>query len=153
MRVPLAHQDLGVDLDAQVVGIGIFQRLPFPFGSAAIRCFQRVASGGSGGRRVSAVRESTDLGASPCAACEGGETWAYLTDFDGRDDRIRTCDPLVPNQMLYQAELHPEGGLPKSTAGAGSPLHMPALCRESVHQCQSFKSTGYIDSEQSRTRV
>ncbi len=28
----------------------------------------------------------------------------YLT---GREDRIRTCDPLVPNQVLYQAELLP----------------------------------------------
>lgn len=26
----------------------------------------------------------------------------------GRDDRIRTCDPLVPNQVLYQAEPHPD---------------------------------------------
>jgi hypothetical protein len=26
---------------------------------------------------------------------------------DGREDRIRTCDPLVPNQVLYQAELLP----------------------------------------------
>ena len=25
-----------------------------------------------------------------------------------REDRIRTCDPLVPNQVLYQAELLPE---------------------------------------------
>ena len=25
----------------------------------------------------------------------------------GREDRIRTCDPLVPNQVLYQAELLP----------------------------------------------
>ena len=24
-----------------------------------------------------------------------------------RGDRIRTCDPLVPNQVLYQAEPHP----------------------------------------------
>jgi hypothetical protein len=24
-----------------------------------------------------------------------------------RDDTIRTCDPLVPNQVLYQAELRP----------------------------------------------
>ena len=24
-----------------------------------------------------------------------------------RGDRIRTCDPLVPNQVLYQAELFP----------------------------------------------
>ena len=27
--------------------------------------------------------------------------------IDGREDRIRTCDPLVPNQVLYQAELLP----------------------------------------------
>ena len=28
--------------------------------------------------------------------------------MNGRDDRIRTYDPLVPNQVLYQAELHPD---------------------------------------------
>ncbi len=28
--------------------------------------------------------------------------------FDGRGDRIRTYDPLVPNQMRYQAALLPE---------------------------------------------
>jgi hypothetical protein len=28
--------------------------------------------------------------------------------YYGRDDTIRTCDPLVPNQVLYQAELRPE---------------------------------------------
>ena len=32
-------------------------------------------------------------------------TPTYL--INGREDRIRTCDPLVPNQVLYQAELHP----------------------------------------------
>ena len=31
-----------------------------------------------------------------------------LRRFNGRDDRIRTCDPLVPNQVLYQAEPHPD---------------------------------------------
>jgi hypothetical protein len=30
-----------------------------------------------------------------------------LKIFPGREDRIRTCDPLVPNQVLYQAELLP----------------------------------------------
>ena len=35
-------------------------------------------------------------------------TWVYLRlNIDGREDRIRTCDPLVPNQVLYQAELLP----------------------------------------------
>ena len=28
--------------------------------------------------------------------------------FCGRGDRIRTYDPLVPNQMRYQAALRPE---------------------------------------------
>ena len=28
--------------------------------------------------------------------------------FSGRGERIRTFDPLVPNQMRYQAALHPE---------------------------------------------
>ncbi len=28
--------------------------------------------------------------------------------LDGREDRIRTCDPLVPSQVLYQAELLPD---------------------------------------------
>ena len=30
------------------------------------------------------------------------------TLFYGRDDRIRTCDPLVPSEVRYQAALHPE---------------------------------------------
>ncbi len=28
--------------------------------------------------------------------------------FFSREDRIRTCDPLVPNQVFYRAELPPE---------------------------------------------
>ena len=28
--------------------------------------------------------------------------------FSGRGERIRTFDTLVPNQVLYQTELHPE---------------------------------------------
>ncbi len=35
------------------------------------------------------------------------------TIFPGREDRIRTCDPLVPNQVLYQAELLPVYGAPE----------------------------------------
>ena len=41
-----------------------------------------------------------------------------------RGDKIRTCDLLVPNQALYQAELHPVGseffiiiGLQRKTSG------------------------------------
>lgn len=29
-------------------------------------------------------------------------------EFSGRGERIRTFDILVPNQALYQTELHPE---------------------------------------------
>ena len=29
----------------------------------------------------------------------------------GRDDRIRTCGILVPNQALYQTELHPDNAV------------------------------------------
>ena len=29
-------------------------------------------------------------------------------NFIGRDDRIRTCDPLTPSQVRYQAALHPD---------------------------------------------
>ena len=29
---------------------------------------------------------------------------------NGRDYTIRTCDPLLPKQMLYQTELSPEEG-------------------------------------------
>ena len=27
---------------------------------------------------------------------------------NGRGDRIRTCDPLLPKQMRYQTALHPD---------------------------------------------
>ena len=30
------------------------------------------------------------------------------SNIRNRENRIRTCDPLVPNQVLYQAELFPE---------------------------------------------
>ncbi len=33
--------------------------------------------------------------------------------FAGREDRIRTCDPMVPNHVLYQAELLPVNGAPE----------------------------------------
>ena len=32
---------------------------------------------------------------------------SYLA-INGRDGRIRTCDPLIPNQVHYQAVLHPD---------------------------------------------
>ncbi len=32
-----------------------------------------------------------------------------IKELDGRGDKIRTCDSYVPNVVLYQAELHPDG--------------------------------------------
>ena len=41
-------------------------------------------------------------------ACKADALPAELNSHnDGRDDRIRTCGPLVPNQMRYQTALHP----------------------------------------------
>ena len=34
--------------------------------------------------------------------------YPFLFFYIGRGDMIRTCDTLVPNQVLYQAELRPE---------------------------------------------
>ncbi len=31
-----------------------------------------------------------------------------LSSYNGRDDRIRTCAPLVPSEVRYQAALHPD---------------------------------------------
>ena len=33
---------------------------------------------------------------------------AHLLDSKSRDERIRTSDPLIPNQVLYQAEPRPD---------------------------------------------
>jgi hypothetical protein len=43
---------------------------------------------------------------------EGG--YRQPIDFIGRGSRIRTCGPLLPKQVLYQAELCPE---PQFAAG------------------------------------
>lgn len=32
--------------------------------------------------------------------------------INGRGDRIRTCDPMVPNHVRYQTALHPVEPLP-----------------------------------------
>jgi hypothetical protein len=33
--------------------------------------------------------------------------YTRIFNSHGREDRIRTCDPMVPNHVLYQAELLP----------------------------------------------
>ena len=42
----------------------------------------------------------------------------FLISYEkrGRGDMIRTCDPCVPNAMLYQAELRP-GSIPSALSG------------------------------------
>ena len=39
-----------------------------------------------------------------------GEPQAAKYKISGRGDRIRTCDPLLPKQMRYQAALLPDTG-------------------------------------------
>ncbi len=34
--------------------------------------------------------------------------WLTSHRYNGRGDRIRTCDPLLPKQMRYQAALLPD---------------------------------------------
>ena len=46
---------------------------------------------------------------------------------NGRADRIRTCDPLLPKQMRYQAALQPD--LVPGTALAGLTLESIAQYR------------------------
>ena len=47
---------------------------------------------------------------------ENKKTHTFVWAFDGgREDRIRTCDPLVPNQMRYRPALLPDGGDPSWT--------------------------------------
>ncbi len=39
-----------------------------------------------------------------------GKPQAAKYKISGRGDRIRTCDPLLPKQMRYQAALLPDTG-------------------------------------------
>ena len=47
---------------------------------------------------------------------------------NGRGERIRTSDPLVPNQVLYQAEPLPEHGLMERTIGERPGAFCPSEC-------------------------
>ena len=38
-------------------------------------------------------------------------------EFIGRSGRIRTCDPLIPNQVRYQAALHSDEARPVVSQG------------------------------------
>src|SRR5699024_9135660 len=57
---------------------------------------------------------------------------ATPADFlKSREDRIRTCDPLVPNQVLYQAELLPVIGLKARPRGV-EPLTSRSVVKRSI---------------------
>ena len=45
---------------------------------------------------------------------------------NGRGERIRTSDPLVPNQVLYQAEPLPELAVGKDVYGLKGPWQSPS---------------------------
>lgn len=50
------------------------------------------------------------IGIEPTTFCVQNRcspSWATAPILSGREDRTWTCDPLVPNQVLYQAELLP----------------------------------------------
>jgi hypothetical protein len=49
-----------------------------------------------------------------------------LEGIDGRGERIRTSDPLVPNQVLYQAEPLPELAVGKDVYGLEGPWLSPS---------------------------
>jgi hypothetical protein len=44
---------------------------------------------------------------------------------NGRGDRIRTCDLVVPNHALYQAKLRPDLSYQKCLAEISSPMDSP----------------------------
>jgi hypothetical protein len=44
-----------------------------------------------------------------------------FNEKNGRGERIRTSDPLVPNQVLYQAEPLPELAVGRTFTGRKAP--------------------------------
>ena len=72
---------------------------------------------------------------------------------DYREYRIRTYDPLVPNQVLYQAELIPVrayGSLTscrgQSTVPTGFEPALPRVTGEYVNRYTTEPSVGYASS-------
>jgi hypothetical protein len=51
---------------------------------------------------------------------------SILRALDGRGERIRTSDPLVPNQVLYQAEPLPELAVGKDVYELKGPWLSPS---------------------------
>ena len=59
-----------------------------------------------------------------------------------REDRIRTCDPLVPNQVFYRAELPPAILYRKGCKYRNYCLILRVICRKIIEVCQSDKTMG-----------
>src|SRR3989344_1883248 len=64
-----------------------------------------IAAWGGGKRRASMAKSRGIGGSSGPAITRAGH--GIQRPSIGRGERIRTSDPLVPNQMRYQAALHP----------------------------------------------
>ena len=70
-----------------------------------------------------------------CVQSRRSPSWAKAPSLNGREDRIWTCDPLVPNQVHYQAVLLPvniNGALGRNRTGTEfevrrilSPVRLP----------------------------
>src|SRR5688500_18405555 len=55
------------------------------------------------------------------ATAEGPNSRLASSPVNGRGDRIRTCDPLLPKQMRYQAALLPDANHLAAAAHSGDP--------------------------------
>ena len=66
-----------------------------------------------------------------------------LRGKNGRSDRIRTYDPLIPNQVRYQAALHSEAGKSiRFTTTSRKPRHAAAQLRISNRSVLPTSSVG-----------
>jgi homocysteine S-methyltransferase len=73
---------------------------------------------------------------------------------NGRGERIRTSDPLVPNQVLYQAEPLPELALGKYVYDRKAPGRSPRTAPQTTSECnRSAASTRHPRSRKLRRGV
>lgn len=54
--------------------------------------------------------------------------------YDGRGERIRTFDPLLPKQMRYQTALHPDNPL----------FYLEAMRRQGGHALKFFPFSPFL---------
>jgi hypothetical protein len=80
---------------------------------AALACPQRPSADPQTLQRKWTSNESPRLQGPPPLALEfqAGRNLTQIVDFrNGRGERIRTSDPLLPKQVRYQAALRPDCG-------------------------------------------